>query len=110
MAALVTRQAGLGNPSRAHLIAQLLSLAPLGVLLAVAASPQAALMPATDVPELLGVPVQSLLSGLAVLWALGGTLLIRYAVSPLRQSLALLAFTIPATIMAVLGQLLILIL
>lgn len=88
---------------RAHLVAQLLSLSPFWILLAVAADPQAQLLaPPQATPLLLGIAADALFGAVTLAWMAVGTLIIRFARSPLAESLALLAFTIPATITAVL--------
>jgi hypothetical protein len=89
---------------RAHVVAQLLSLAPFLILLAVAADPHARLLaPLEPKPMLLGIPADALLGALTLAWMAVGALLIRAARSPLVESLALLVFTVPATILAVLA-------
>jgi hypothetical protein len=89
---------------RAHAVAQVLSLAPLVILVAVAADPQARLLsPLQPMPALLGLPADALLGALTLAWAGAGALLVRLARSPLVESLALLTFTVPATVLAVLA-------
>jgi hypothetical protein len=88
---------------RAHVVAQVLSLAPFWILLAVAADPQARLLgPLQTTPSVLGMPADALLGALALGWMAVGAVAIRLARSPLAESLGLLLFTIPATILAVL--------
>ena len=77
---------------RAHLLAQALSLSPAIVLVAEAAD-----------GELARVPAGPALFAGTLLWMLIGTFLIRRTGSPVAQSLALLVFTIPATVIAVVG-------
>ena len=74
---------------RTRLLAQSLSLSPLAVLGAEALQ-----------GDLAATPAPELLAG-TLLWMVVGTFLIRRTGSPLAQSLALLVFTIPATVMAV---------
>ena len=89
---------------RAHVVAQLLSLAPFWILLAVAADPHTRLLgPLQPTPMLLGLPADALLGTLTLGWMAAGALVIRSARSPLAESLALLAFTVPATVLAVLA-------
>ena len=82
------------RPSRSHAIAQLLSLAPFWILLAVAADPQI---------RLLGFQADALLSTVTLIWMAVGTLIIRFGRSPLAEAIGLLLFTIPATTAAVLA-------
>ncbi len=111
MAALATQQRALTRRSRTHAIAQLLTLAPLAVLVTAAAFPQAPAVPSTQpLPQLLGAPAELVVGSLALLWMFAGTLVVRYATSPLMQSLALAVFTIPATIGAALAPVLLLVL
>ncbi len=91
------------RPSRTHVIAQLLSLSPFWILLAVAADPQTRLLaPFQPVPHLLGVQADALLGTVTLLWMAVGALIVRYGRSPLTEALGLLLFTIPATTSAVL--------
>jgi hypothetical protein len=77
---------------RVHVLAQVLSLSPVIVLVAEAAD-----------GELARVPASAALFAGTLLWMLIGTFFIRRTGSPVAQSLALLVFTIPATIIAVVG-------
>lgn len=96
---------------RAHAVAQVLSVTPFLIVLAVAADPQARLLgPLEATPTLLGIPADALLGALALLWMAVGSLLVRFARSPLVESLALLAFTVPATVLAVLAPALLVVL
>ena len=98
-----TRPGNAMRRGRAHAVAQVLSLAPFWILLAVAADPQARLLsPTQPVPPVFGLPADALFGALTLAWMAAGALLIRVARSPLIESLALLAFTVPATILAVL--------
>jgi len=76
---------------RTQQIAQLLSLVPLAMLAGVAADGDLARLSAG----------QAWLLGWTVAWMTLGSLMIRRSQSPLTQSIALLVFTIPATIAAV---------
>ena len=97
------QQPAVATRGRAHLVAQLLSLSPFWILLAVAADPQAQLLAALQSPpQVLGIAADALLGAVALGWMAIGALIIRFARSPLAESLALLVFTIPATIAAVL--------
>lgn len=110
-AAAATQPSVLTRESRTHVVAQLLSLSPLAVLGAAAAFPQTLLLPSTDpAPQLLGIPAQAVIGLVTVLWTLTGAVIVRNARSPLTQSLALLVFTIPATIAAVIAPALLLVL
>ena len=110
-AALASQRSGATRQTRTHAVAQLLSIVPFGILLAVALDPQAQHLVATQsVPELAGLPANAVLGALTLGWMLAGTLLIRYAKSPVIEALALLVFTIPATIAAVLAPAVILVL
>ena len=82
------------RPSRSHAVAQLLSLAPFWILLAVASDPQT---------RLLGVQADALLSAVTLIWMAVGTLIVRFGRSPVTEALGLLLFTIPATTAAVLA-------
>lgn len=96
--------AAVRRSSRTHQVARLLSLSPIAVLVAVLVDPNgsgSAL--ARPVPELFGLPAHVLLTGLVLGWTLVGGLIVWRTRSPLAQSLALLVFTIPATVAAVLG-------
>jgi len=77
--------------SRAQLVAQLLALVPLAMLVAVAVDGGL---------EQLSTG-QAWLVGWTLGWMTLGALMIRRSQSPLAQSIALLVFTIPATITAV---------
>ena len=77
---------------RAHVLAQALSLSPVIVLVAEAVD-----------GELATVPAGAALIAGTMLWMLIGTFIIRRTGSPVAQSLALLVFTIPATVIAVVG-------
>ena len=111
-AALVAHRTDAGtHRTRTHAVAQLLSIVPFGILLAVAIDPQARhLASSGSIPALAGLPANAVLGALTLGWMLAGTLLIRYARSPVTESLALLVFTIPATISAVLAPAVILVL
>jgi hypothetical protein len=52
-------------------------------------------------PELLGLPSLAFLVAVVGTWTLAGLLVMRVARSPVAQSIALLVFTIPATVAAV---------
>lgn len=111
-AALASQRAGaVARRTRAHAVAQLLSIVPFVILLAVTVDPQARrLVPLQSTPSLLGLPADAVLGAVVLVWMLIGTLTIRYARSPLTEALALLVFTIPATVMAALAPALILML
>jgi hypothetical protein len=94
----------------AHTVAQVLSLSPFWVLIAIAADPAARLIePLRATPTLLGFPVDAVLAIVALAWAVLGAVAVRYARSPLWESLALFGFTIPATILAGLAPMLVLV-
>jgi hypothetical protein len=111
-AALASQRAGAATRrTRAHAVAQLLSIVPFGILLAVTIDPQARrLAPLESTPSLLGLPADVALGAVVLVWMLIGTLIIRFARSPLTEALALLIFTIPATIGAVLAPAVVLLL
>jgi hypothetical protein len=101
-ATLVSARATSAPAGRAQLVAQALSLSPLMMLAAVALAPdqvrRALLQPE---PGLLGLPVLALILATIVVWTLAGLLVVRHVRSPLAQALALVLFTIPATVAAV---------
>ena len=105
------REGAASRRSRAHAVAQLLSIAPFFILLAVAADPQARqLSPLQPMPGLVGLPADALLSAATLAWMTVGALVIRFARSPIGESVALLVFTIPATIAAALAPAVLLVL
>ena len=86
---------------RRRAVAQLLSTAPMWVLLVAAFDPRGLLLDAArSTPARAGVPVGLVVIVGALLWMATGTLIVRLAPSPLVQALALLVFTIPATVAA----------
>lgn len=103
-AVLATQRASAtSRRGKAHTFAQVLSLAPLWILLIVAADPQARLLsPLQPTPTLLGIQADAIIGTATLLWMAIGALVVRYGRSPLAEALGLLAFTIPATIAAVL--------
>jgi hypothetical protein len=110
-AVVATLDPAASGRGRAHVVAQLLSLAPFWILLAVAADPQAHLLaPLQPTPFVLGLPADALLGALTLGWMAVGAVVIRLARSPLAESLGLLLFTVPATILAVLTPALLLLL
>ena len=106
-----TRDAAATGRGRAHVVAQVLALAPFWILLAVAADPQARLLaPLQPTPLVLGLPADALLGALTLGWMGVGAVAIRLARSPLAESLGLLLCTVPATVLAVLTPALLLLL
>ena len=88
----------LRSRTRVHawdMLAMLLALAPIGLLLAVASDP--------DVTRLVGMSALGFVIGVTVAWAVLGVVAVARTRSPLARSIALLVFTIPATMGAVIG-------
>jgi hypothetical protein len=79
----------------ADLLAVVLSLTPVGVLIAVAADP--------DVTRLVGFSALGWVIGFTLAWAALGVFAVAQTRSPLTRSVAFLVFTIPATVVAVVG-------
>ena len=91
----------LGNETRrtrTDVTAMALSMAPVVFLVAIAAD-----IGATRLAQAPGVP---LLVAVTLVWTFMGVLFIRESVSPLARTIALLVFTAPATVAAVIGPLL----
>jgi hypothetical protein len=87
---------------RIDIVAELLALSPLLVLLAIAANPEAAAVDAMrSAPRILGVPVDAILGAVTIGLMLAGAVTVWKATSTVVQSVALLVFTIPATVTAV---------
>jgi hypothetical protein len=83
------------RPSRIDFLAVLLSLAPLGMLLAVAADP--------EVTRLVGISALGWVIGFTLAWTFLGVVAVARSHSPLARAIALLVFTIPAAVAAVVG-------
>ena len=81
--------------TRGDVLAILLSLAPIGLLLAVASD--------ADVTRLVGMTALGYVIGFTLAWTFLGVLAVAQTRSPLARSIALLVFTIPATVAAVVG-------
>jgi hypothetical protein len=97
----VSRFIDVAGLDRRRAVAQLLSTAPLWVLLIAAFEPRGLLLDAAQsTPVLAGVPLGLVVIVGALLWMTTGALIVRLAPSPLVQALALLLFTIPATVAA----------
>ena len=76
-------------------IAVALSLAPLGLLLMIAAD--------SEITPLIGISGMIVVVATTIAWTVMGTMVILETSSVLARSIALLVFTIPATVIAVLG-------
>ncbi|HEX3265973.1 MAG TPA: hypothetical protein VHR16_09930 [Candidatus Limnocylindrales bacterium] len=86
------------KPARVHpgdVLAMLLALAPIAVLVAVASDP--------DVTRLVGMSALGFVIGITVAWSVLGVVAVARTRSPLGRAIALLVFTIPATVGAVVG-------
>lgn len=95
---------GTTGTSGIQFIAEALSLSPLGALVAVAAELKLGPDAVADLgPRLFGTPLQAALISVALVWMTIGVFVIRRGRSPLSQSVALMVFTIPATVAAVVG-------
>ena len=89
--------AATSQPSRSRLT-RLVAFTPVWLLLvATLASPTFLGATLTRPPELLGLPLAVFADGLAVVWMLLGVVLVWDSRSRLTESLALLVFTVPAT-------------
>ena len=88
--------------ARPGLPSRLFALMPLWVLLILSAfSPISLQAISMAPPDFNGVPLGLIVEGAALLWMLAGLVVIWAAASRLTESLALLAFTIPATVVVV---------
>lgn len=91
------------NSLQPAVVMQLVSLTPLWVLFLVSAASGGALSLAEAPTRIAGVPLEAALSGLAMLWTLAGLLVVSRVSSSIGQAVAVLVFTIPATILVVLA-------
>ena len=92
------------NRLQPAVVMQLIALTPLWVLLLVSVASGGALPSLAGAPtRIAGVPLEAALSGLAMLWTLAGLLVVSKVGSSIGQAMAVLVFTIPATILVVLA-------
>jgi hypothetical protein len=88
--------------SRSMLTRRLVSLTPLWLLIVLSVASPSFFQPMfAKPPEIEGVPLGLVFTGIAMVWMLLGTVLIWDARSQVVQSLVLLLFTIPATVLVV---------
>jgi hypothetical protein len=83
---------------RLRAIARLIALLPLWLLVLTAVASNDFVVVLSRPPEVAGLPLGVVLETIAVLWTLGGLAIVWRARSPIAESLALLLFTIPATV------------
>ena len=88
--------------SRTRAITWLIALTPLWLLAVVALASNAVPVVLTGPPIVAGLPLGVVLESLAALWMVGGLAIVWRARSPLAESIALMLFTIPATVVGVL--------
>lgn len=84
---------------RMRAIARLIALMPLWLLLLTAVASNDFVVVFARPPDVAGLPLGLVLETIAVLWTLGGLAIVWRARSPIAESLALILFTIPATVM-----------
>jgi hypothetical protein len=83
---------------RLRAIARLIALLPLWLLVLTAVASNDFVVVFSRPPDVAGLPLGVVLETIAVLWTLGGLAIVWRARSPIAESLALILFTIPATV------------
>jgi len=87
---------------RFRTISLLVALAPLWLLVVTATASEAFSVVVSVPPDVAGMPLGMVLEASAIVWMVAGVAVVWRAPSPLVESVALLVFTIPATVVAVL--------
>jgi hypothetical protein len=83
-------------------VSWLAALAPLWLLLVIAIASSGFGAVLSPLPDLAGLPLGVVLEVVALVWMLGGVAVVWRAPSALAESIALMVFTIPATVVVVL--------
>jgi hypothetical protein len=87
--------------SRSRTIPVSIALMPMWLLVVTALASSAFQVVLTDPPTVLSMPLGVVLEAVAMLWTLLGAVVVWRARSPLTEAIALLVFTIPATVAVV---------
>ena len=87
--------------TRSRTVIKLAAFTPLWLLVVTAVGSTALSVVFSKPPDILGVPLGVVIDAIALLWMLGGVAIIWRAGSALAESLALMFFTIPATVVVV---------
>ena len=83
---------------RTRVIARLIALMPLWLLVLTALASSDFGVIFTKPPDVVGLPLGVVVESVAALWTLAGLAIVWRARSPIVESLALMVFTIPATV------------
>lgn len=86
---------------RSQTVPLLVALAPLWLLIIMAVTSNAVPAVLSRPPAVASLPLGVVMESIALLWMLGGAAIVWRARSPVAESLALMLFTIPATVLVV---------